>query len=585
MKLKQIKLNSLRSKLIIICLSMVALSSITIGSIGYNFAKNSLEEAGKNALKNNVRMALEMIDLANEQVKSGNLSLEEAQEQVKTHFLGKKNSDGTRAGNKKITIGENDYLVVLSQEGMLLAHPKAEGKNSWMDQTSDGLFSTQEMIKKATKSGGGYTEYDWPLLDDPDTIAPKISYTELDPNWGWVVVSGSFLQDFNQGITKLLSVLSICLGISLLIVSILVIIFANRVSKPVRMMAQHAKMIAAGDLTVDPLPAVSNDEVGHLVEDFNIMISNLKDLLYEVRDNSQHVHASSNQLMEITEQATKATEQISSAIQEISAGSVDQLQYAKENSQVINEMSAGIEKISSSAQQVSNTAKVASEKSVEGNQKIQSAVEQINSINQKVERLALVVQSLEEHTKEIGQFSGTIGYISEQTNLLALNASIEAARAGEHGRGFAIVAEEIRKLAEQSSLSSKHISSLITTIQDETEKAIESMDEATVEVVEGIGIVNKAGESFEQIQISFDEVTNQIHEVSAAAQQISVNTVSVVESTTLIANLVEASTANTQNISAAIEEQLASTEEISASSAALSEIADESQRFIRNFKL
>src|SRR3954469_10070957 len=103
-----------------------------------------------------------------------------------------------------------------------------------MDKGPVGFFSTQEMIKKATKSGGGYTEYDWPLPNDPDKIAPKISYTELVPNWGWVVVSGSFLQDFNQGITKLLSVLSICLGISLLIVSILVIIFANHVSKPIR---------------------------------------------------------------------------------------------------------------------------------------------------------------------------------------------------------------------------------------------------------------------------------------------------------------------------------------------------------------
>src|SRR4051812_21394761 len=142
---------------------MVATTSITIGLIGYNFAKNSLEEAGKNALKNNVRMAIEMIDLANEQVENGNLPLEEAQEQVKAHFLGEKNPDGTRTGNQKITIGENDYLGVLSQDGMLLAHPKAEGKNSWMDQAADGLFSTQEMIKKATKSGGGYTEYDWPL--------------------------------------------------------------------------------------------------------------------------------------------------------------------------------------------------------------------------------------------------------------------------------------------------------------------------------------------------------------------------------------------------------------------------------------
>ena len=209
----------------------------------------------------------------------------------------------------------------------------------------------------------------------------------------------------------------------------------------------------------------------------------------------------------------------------------------------------------------------------------------MNSINQKVERLSLVVQSLGEHTKEIGQFTGTIGYISEQTNLLALNASIEAARAGEHGKGFAIVAEEVRKLAEQSALSSNHISSLITAIQDETKKAIESMNEATKEVVEGIEIVNTAGESFEQIQVSFSEVTNQIHEVSAAAQQISAGTVSVVESTHLISNLVEISTANTQNISAAIEEQLASGEEIAASSPTLSEIANESQKFIRNFKL
>ena len=155
----------------------------------------------------------------------------------------------------------------------------------------------------------------------------------------------------------------------------------------------------------------------------------------------------------------------------------------------------------------------------EGNQAIQAAVLQMNAIHDSIRELSGVVEGLGNHSQAIGQIIEVITGIANQTNLLALNAAIEAARAGEHGRGFAVVADEVRKLAEQSSRSAEQISQLINTIQSDTKHAMNSMEAGTREVQQGILVVHEAGETFGQIQMSIGTVSDQVHDVSAAAQE------------------------------------------------------------------
>lgn len=209
----------------------------------------------------------------------------------------------------------------------------------------------------------------------------------------------------------------------------------------------------------------------------------------------------------------------------------------------------------------------------------------MNSINGTVNDLAGVVSGLGDRSKEIGQIIGAITSIAEQTNLLALNAVIEAARAGEHGSGFAVVADEVRKLAEQSVRSAQEISQLISITQHDTNKAVESMEFVTKEVISGMEVVNNAGNSFVHIQESVNEVTIQIQEVSSAVQQMAAGAEQAVQSMKFITELADTAASCTQSVSTATEEQLAAMHEIASAAKYLTKMADDLQALIRRFTI
>lgn len=353
-------------------------------------------------------------------------------------------------------------------------------------------------------------------------------------------------------------ILAICIGY-----------FISRlISRPVVFISSSAEKIASGDLAVEDIDVKNRDEIGELAHSFNVMKTNLRNLIHQVGINAEQVAASSEELTASAEQTSKATEQIASTMQEVASGSEQQASNIDQSAQTVNEMAQGIQKIAANAQKVSTSAIQASRVAEEGNQSIQTANEQMGSIHTKVNDLADAIKELGDRSKEIGQIVQVITDIASQTNLLALNAAIEAARAGEHGRGFAVVAEEVRKLAEQSAGSANQINDLISLIRGQMEKAVVSMDQVKNEVSEGMAVVTHAGMSFEHIQRSVDGVAVQIQEVSAAAQQMEASMEEIVQSITFIREVAKETAAGTQNVSAATEEQLASMEEISSSALA-----------------
>jgi methyl-accepting chemotaxis protein len=355
--------------------------------------------------------------------------------------------------------------------------------------------------------------------------------------------------------------------------------------RPLRRITAITKLVAESDLTVSPLPTRRKDEFGTLGNSVNEMVANLRTLISQVNDTAKQVASSSEQLSATTDHTAEATEQITNSIQHVAIGADSQVQSASKAAHAMEEMSTGIERIAETAVTVAETSLEAAREAEVGDVAVQKAVRQMDTILGSVNTTATGVKQLETRSLEIGQIVQVITGIAAQTNLLALNAAIEASRAGEHGRGFAVVADEVRKLAEQSGISAGQISELIRSIQDETSKAVHSMDNVIHEVQSGSDAVSKAGDAFKRILAADRLVADQIQDVSASAQEMAANTQQVSEKVAQMMQIAQQSADSAQSVAATSEEQLASIEEIAASSESLSDMASQLREMIGKFKV
>lgn len=381
-------------------------------------------------------------------------------------------------------------------------------------------------------------------------------------------------------------IIIITLTIIAIVLAIIISFFISiMISRPVQKISQAAMQIADGDLTGEAIVLRNRDELGGLADSFNTMTANLRGMIEAVGTTSEQVAASSEELQASAEQNTKAAEQISETVEELSAGTSDQVGMVQRSSQAMNEMALGTGQIAELAQSVSESAVDAANQSAEGNIILQEAVGQMNSVQESITSLSELMAGLGERSAQIGTITEVINGIAGQTNLLALNAAIEAARAGEHGRGFAVVADEVRKLAEESSASAQQITQLVQLIQQDTRHAVEAVKANGVETQSGMEIVTNAGFVFKEILNAVNKVAGEIQEVSAGAEQIAASSDEVVKFMEQISTISESASEGTHNVSAATEEQLASMEEIAASAASLSQMAEQLQEQVSKFKV
>ncbi len=353
---------------------------------------------------------------------------------------------------------------------------------------------------------------------------------------------------------------------------------------PAKQMEYLMQKAKNGDLTVQS-NYESRDEIGSLSKSFNEMISQIKSLIMMVRESSDQVAASSEQLMASAEETNKAAEQIAEASSIMASNGEASVKGTEVVSISTQQMAIGITNISDSITQVSDHSNVTTEESEKGNIALKKTIDQMGSINETVQTSSSIIKDLGDRSSEIEKILAVISGISEQTNLLALNAAIEAARAGEHGKGFAVVADEVRKLAEESRRSAEQITHLIHDIQSSTANAVVSMDKCTTEVQTGLVLINDTGKSFEKILHSAADVSSQSIEVSAAVKQLSSSVEQVAMGIFDISMKTEESSSSSQTVAAGAEEQLASMEEITASAHSLAKMAEDLQSMVNTFKV
>jgi len=376
------------------------------------------------------------------------------------------------------------------------------------------------------------------------------------------------------------------LGVFAVVISLIIaMVVGSLMSRPINGMAKAAKKIAEGDLTAEQIRIKNRDEVGDLALAFNQMATNLKDLITNVRQNTVQVSGSAAELTASAEQTIQATEQITSSIQEVASGSEAQGKNATESSEAMKNMTKGIQQLASTTAAVSELAIETNSEAKKGNDSLHRVISQMTTINTAVLESASVVKNLDGHSIEIGNIIGIITDIAEQTNLLALNAAIEAARAGDHGRGFAVVADEVKKLAEQSKKSAEQIATLISEIQQDTNRAVTVMDTGTQEVQIGMQVVKVAEEGFSKIVELIEQVSMQIQEATTVSEEMSSSAEQIYASFDEIATIAKMSSSNLQNVASASEEQLATIEEVAASAATLSNMAEELHTQVSRFKV
>ncbi|MDD1501648.1 methyl-accepting chemotaxis protein [Lysinibacillus sp. CNPSo 3705] len=417
-----------------------------------------------------------------------------------------------------------------------------------------------------------------PILDD--ITSKGIKLTELNKK-NTSNLNQESKAKASQGITTSL-IISIVLGILFVVLGFIGV--RKYLISPIEKLKLAVQRAEAGELNFS-VDYDSKDELGILTSSFSQMIAHLRELIGQVKTSSEQLAAFSVELAASAEQTSEASEHIASVTLEVASGSDDQVRTTIETSDIVDHIVQDVQTIARNSTNVSDAAIQAEQLSVDGNDIINTAVQQMNSIQTSIDSLGGVIRGLGERSAEIGQIVEVITGIAAQTNLLALNAAIEAARAGEHGKGFAVVSEEVRKLAEESSISAQRISELIIGIQTETNKAVDSMQFTTHEVETGINNVNIAGGSFEKIKHAINEVSVQIQEVSSSVQQIVVGAHQMTKSMEQISGIAQSSAEGTQNISAATEEQLASMEEITASTSAISKMAEDLHEKTNMFKV
>lgn len=378
-------------------------------------------------------------------------------------------------------------------------------------------------------------------------------------------------------------IISSTIGIVLIIA--LLIWYSRQLSRRIGSLQGSILSLSALDLSEKDVHATRNDEIGDMANALIKMKHALKGIVGSLRNNADTLASSSEELSSSVEEQMQVSESIAKTITDVAAGSDRNINNINEISAVIEEVGASAEEISASASHVNTITQDTVGEANQGMQLIYKLVTQNTTIEKSMSDITHVSESLVKGSGDIQQIITTIRNIAGQTNLLALNAAIEAARAGEAGRGFSVVAEEVRKLAEQSADATNTIEEIISKMTTDIQFAVDVVTKANVEVVAGKTATDDTQHGFETIISKLTEVKTGIEQISKAIDETANGMQSVVNNVQNIGTVAEETGASAQTVAAAAEEQSASLHGVNSSAESLAQMATTLNEITAKFKL
>lgn len=475
-------------------------------------------------------------------------------------------------------------MEAVLQEYATLA--KMDGSADGLDEMLgywDGFKKSMPAVMTAVQQGGtqaGIDEYNRKGKDD--TVKLRDSLNSL------INITKEEAKAANEAAAKSGRSSIMVMLITTIVCVLLLLAFSYKLTNSIRgalnIMVHVCDKLSSGNFIVRTEPSQRKDELGDVHRALYDMTLKIGDLLKEVSKTTEQMAAASQQLNSSSMESANAATSVAQSVADAAAVVVQQQTAVTNGTDSVASISQSVKSISQETEEVSQEADQAAKKAEAGNLVVEKSVNQIHSVEEKVRTTARLVDELGARSQEIGAIVDTISDLAGQTNLLALNAAIEAARAGEQGRGFAVVAEEVRKLAEQSATAAQQIADLIGRIQNDTSKAVASMDSGRQAVVQGAESVEGLRQVFEEINGLVIDVADKIESMSDSIQHVAGQSSEITNHMEQIDTGAAKVADNMQSISAATEEQSASAQEIASASDSLARQAQDVQEKLQKFK-